>query len=411
MDKFKKLIPYRNGNLWGYCDEDGNIVMQPSYQYLSCFNSGFAFYGDVITQEIYGRGSGLIGIGLIDSEFNVVIPYSESKCYLPKGVYSFYELKKVFYYEMIGFFYPQLGQISDNISNPLFELSSEELDGRFDLVLFLKTNLYLGVQTFSNHEKVHIELFDCQGERVGSEFFPKKIDANSARQLHLIRIFHGETIVNGKYGYVNLLGDLLIPFIYDFLSPFKNNYASIKLNSKYSLVKGNGFICFHFIYDEIFYSSEFGIWVLRVGENYSTLVSNDDDTVRLMEWDYPGKMKCKTEKKEYSDYYGLENRSGKELFPIALKEKPLTYMGFSIVKFNHKYGVINSFGEFVLPNKYQELTYLKFGYFLFVDSDENYGVIDTIEESEKYFNFFDPLIEWIFRSIVRHYSAAKYATH
>lgn len=62
MAQVNYLIPYRDGNLWGYSDTNANIVIQPRYEEANPFTRGYAL---VVNQKRYG---------VVNMQGKVVVP-------------------------------------------------------------------------------------------------------------------------------------------------------------------------------------------------------------------------------------------------------------------------------------------------------------------------------------------------
>ena len=57
---------------------------------------------------------------------------------------------------------------------------------------------------------------------------------------------------NGKYGFIDEKGSLIIPCIYDDVSSFNEGLASVKRNGKYGFIDKKGNIIVPFIYQCMF---------------------------------------------------------------------------------------------------------------------------------------------------------------
>lgn len=81
-------------------------------------------------------------------------------------------------------------------------------------------------------------------------------------------------IIDKKYGCINKLGEIIIPFKYDFLGDFNNDgIAKFKENSKYGLIDKNGNIIIQAEYDDIRYTAS-RIAAVKKGEKWGYIDFN-----------------------------------------------------------------------------------------------------------------------------------------
>lgn len=68
----EKLIPYRSGELWGYCTPEKKIVIAPKYEFANWFSEGLALVANGCDEDCYDVYDGKWGF--IDEKGNEVIP-------------------------------------------------------------------------------------------------------------------------------------------------------------------------------------------------------------------------------------------------------------------------------------------------------------------------------------------------
>lgn len=115
---------------------------------------------------------------------------------------------------------------------------------------------------------------------------------NFSEGLGIIRL-------NGKYGFVNNTGDIVIPVMYDYVRSFKNGRANVKLNKKFGFIDKNNNIRVPIIYSG---TSEFN------NNNNYAIVSTGETILRL---DHPT---ISTERN------GIVDKNGKIVVPIKYKD-------------------------------------------------------------------------------------------
>lgn len=82
------LIPYRSGELWGYCTPDKKIVIPPQYERAGWFNDGLALVAKGCNADCYDRYDGKWGY--IDVKGKEVIPlqYDEALRFIKGKTYA-----------------------------------------------------------------------------------------------------------------------------------------------------------------------------------------------------------------------------------------------------------------------------------------------------------------------------------
>jgi len=67
----QELIPYRSGELWGYCTPDKKIVIEPQFEFASWFYEGLARVANHCDYDCYDvyDGKGAILIQKVISSF------------------------------------------------------------------------------------------------------------------------------------------------------------------------------------------------------------------------------------------------------------------------------------------------------------------------------------------------------
>ncbi len=137
---------------------------------------------------------------------------------------------------------------------------------------------------------------------------------------------------DGKYGYINDKGELIIPMNYDLAENFKNNEAKVKLNDSSFFINKLGVIIKK--YDKEWTKSN-GMILVKKNEKYGFLDSLRNEITKF-EYDYA---------KEFSSDVAVVSSGGK-----WSKENAYTsnYTG-------GKYGVIDKKGNVVIPLEFQHI--------------------------------------------------------
>lgn len=166
---------------------------------------------------------------------------------------------------------------------------------------------------------------------------------------------------NGKYGYINQDGKLVIPYKYDYGWDFREGLALVILNKKSGFIDKTGKIVIPLEYDHALHFFSDG------------LVCVKKDTK-----------------------YGFIDKTGKVVIPFLYEDGFNFTEGLAMVKKNGKYGFIDKNGENIIPFQFEDT--LPFGEgisnFAKVGKNGKYGLIDkkgVIIISIEYYNLYPKL--------------------
>jgi hypothetical protein len=194
---------------------------------------------------------------------------------------------------------------------------------------------------------------------------------------------------NGKWGYIDEKGTVMIPPIYEgccfdmykrvctnsFLS---NRYCVVKKGGKFGVIdaKGNEIIAFQYddirndFSDTIFKAKSNDKWgVIEIHNNLIfPFVFNDKDYLYLFHECGYGKIEEVVYKLDYKT---------KEMTPTKFNDVHVYYEDFPEVKVDGKYGFMNKKGEIVIQPVYQDVSHFNYG-MAAVKIDGKWGFIDTL---------------------------------
>ncbi|TAF67294.1 MAG: WG repeat-containing protein [Cytophagales bacterium] len=125
----------------------------------------------------------------------------------------------------------------------------------------------------------------------------------------------------GKWGFVDEQGELVIAAEYDEVSDFEDNIAWVKIDNKCGLIDPEGHTIVPIEYDEI----------------------------------APKKFEESLVRVEKSNRYGFVNNSGELIVPCIYDEAGYFREGLAYVKKDNKYGFVDESGEVVIPLRYDEI--------------------------------------------------------
>ena len=95
--------------------------------------------------------------------------------------------------------------------------------------------------------------------------------------------FHNDlipTYINGKWGYINIDNEVIVPFIYDDAYFFGEHFAKVVIGDKYGLIDRKSNVVLPFEYDEII---TFGNCMLRVFQNGKVIEMELDSTGKIID--------------------------------------------------------------------------------------------------------------------------------
>ena len=139
--------------------------------------------------------------------------------------------------------------------------------------------------------------------------------------------------IGNKWGFVDRKGNNIIPCKYDEVSCFSEKRAAVKLNGKWGIIDTEGRVKTPFVYDLALSPVE-GLSVVACADEIDL-----DGSIRLH--------KLRLYK------YGYVNREGKEVIPCKYNQASFFSQGLAAVSVNHKYGYIDKSGKEVIPFIYE----------------------------------------------------------
>jgi hypothetical protein len=160
------------------------------------------------------------------------------------------------------------------------------------------------------------------------------------RDLESIKKKFYPILSNGKWGFVDNEGTVVVPCLYDWVEEFSEGFAGCSFNEKAGFIDGGGKVVIPFHYEHV--------------ESF-----------------LQGTAIVQKDKK-----YGIINKRGKEVIPFEYDEIADYSEGFAVVSINEKYGYINAKGNVIIPTIYSEAGDFNEG-FAVVKMNEQFGYIDT----------------------------------
>lgn len=279
--KNKKLLPINNNSLYGFSDQNNNIIIPAIYNEVSSFSEGLAA---VKLNEKWGY---------INEKGEEVIPFIYDGV-IPAGGYINNDDTEVRFYK--------------HSSNSNF----------FDGLAIVRLNNKLG----------------CI-DKTGAIIAPIKYDYFSSftEGLAIVRF-------NGKYGFINKKGKLVTPCEYELVYPFLNGAAIVKNNSKYGCIDKKGKNIIPIIYDLILSAKEDGI-MIAILNNKKGYINSKGKSITPFNYQFASYFKEGLAVVFFEGKLGYIDKTGKEVIPLKYDWACPFSEGLAAVKFNGKWGFID----------------------------------------------------------------------
>jgi hypothetical protein len=157
----------------------------------------------------------------------------------------------------------------------------------------------------------------------------------------------------GKFGYVSKTGEEVIPPYYDDAEPFQNNLAIVGEKLRYGVIDRNGKMVIPLIYAEISDFSE-GLAAAFNGEKYG-YIDRFGNVVIPFRYDGAGNFKNGTAVCLLGDFQGIIDSGGNEVIPFQFELAEDFESGAAVVSRNELFGMVSKEFTFLLPIEYDEI--------------------------------------------------------
>jgi len=180
----------------------------------------------------------------------------------------------------------------------------------------------------------------------GNEVIPFKYDFGGYFSEGLANVN-----LNGKWGYIDKTGNEFIPFQYDYTAPFSNGLAMIKLNEKYGYIDKSNQLIIPVKYD---FGERFSEGLARVILNRkSGYIDKKGNEIVPFKYDIGYSFVDGVAQVSLNNKCGYVDKSGKEITTLKYEVCSLRFSeGLAWVSLNWKYGFVNQTGEEVIPHIY-----------------------------------------------------------
>ena len=155
---------------------------------------------------------------------------------------------------------------------------------------------------------------------------------------------------NGKYGFIDKSGNVVIPLKYDDAASFNEGLALVKLNGKCGFIDKSGNVVIPLKYD-LAYGFKEGLAPVKLNSKWGFIDKNDNVVIPLK---YDGVYNFSNGRAivELNWKYGFIDKSGNEITPLKYDYADGFSNGRASVELNGKRGFIDKSGKVVVPIKY-----------------------------------------------------------
>ncbi len=191
---------------------------------------------------------------------------------------------------------------------------------------------------------------------------------------------------DGKWGYINRKGELVIDFIFDSVGWFyKNGLASVRVNGKSGFINKLGEVIIPIEYDYVI-STKFDDYVIASKNRKCAFFSKKGKQITDFEYDkiyrnfYKGSQSTNSNGLmlvEKNGEFAYFNKNIEEVIPFGTYETAETFDNnrIAIVGNKDKYGIINENGELITPIEFDYISNFIDGGYDFAKESKG-GVLD-----------------------------------
>lgn len=185
---------------------------------------------------------------------------------------------------------------------------------------------------------------------------------NTFKEDNYNSVFYDLTYIEGKYGLIDSLGNIIIPFIYDNISKNDDGYVLAILSDKKYLFDKNGK---SIIPQEYTAHNHFSDGLIAVSiDNKWGFMNQNEKLVINMEYDLVSDFDENKAVVYKNEKCGIIDTSGKMIVPIIYEGLEIYHNSYIKVKADCKFGFLNDKGNVIIPIIYdfiekRELIYIE----------------------------------------------------
>lgn len=317
----------RNGK-WGYINKSCNEVIECKYTEVCPFHEGMA----CVKEENWGA---------INSQGDVKIPTSFQEChgYFSDGICAFNTVKNCGLWR----YYNKDGK---TVYGGYMDKAGYFSEG---LVVIKGSDGY-----YIYDKNMHPLFYTEKGLSVYNEFHDGLIQYEE---------YCWDTY-RYKYGFINNIGQIKIPCIYDQVSNFSEGLCFVKKNNYWGAIDKNGSIVIQFIFDYIsLINFQEGLAAVKKDDKWGFVNSKGEVAIPFIYDDYHFGYRFVNgfAAVKFNGYWGFVDKSGKTTVPFiyeqwsAYENESIFSDSMAAVKKGGKWGYVNVEGKVVVPFIYDSV--------------------------------------------------------
>lgn len=388
------LMPYLKGNLYGYANADGKIIVAPKYTFTRPFINGIGQFllcerlgtnnryglidhtGKVILEPIASRihpfdtnGLAIIELpdnkkGIINNNGNWIVPSQNAhveivgqfiriQTYAPNPQSALLDLKGNtiidFKYETFQFQDEQssdtnwvIGRKNNHFS--LIQIQEEKAEVKIplqeslsffnDSLLRIRQEGKLGLNTYYGKSVIPVRYDQIKKVKHGILVKEKLIKIGLSILLSSKDIY--------KYSLYNHFGQLIIPAQFGRFEMMESNLIKVRSEKGLIIYNSKGQILTSYEYDRVYEARE-NLMVVKIQLDSTERVQSDKHNGAIVT---RKRFKC-----------GFMDRAGRLIIPMEYEAAFSFHQNCAAVKKNGKWGLINKFGRPITEFKYDGLQY------------------------------------------------------
>lgn len=244
------LALVKQNEKYGFIDKKGKVVIPPVFESLSVFNDGFAVFREK-TNQFDEFGLEIYKFGFINRKGEKVIPaqFDEMRLFTNK-------IAPVRIDKLWGF----INESGKFIINPQYDFAGNFVEGLCQV------------------EQGELRGFiDQNGNFVINPQYKEAYAFNKSGTAPV------KSLMDGKWGYINIKGEYLIQPQFDTAEQFVGDMAVVSLNGKMGMIDIHGKYVINPIYDELVFSPDSFDYLLtsNVVQNGSNQLSEEESRVKI----------------------------------------------------------------------------------------------------------------------------------
>ncbi|MDE5755194.1 MAG: WG repeat-containing protein [Oscillospiraceae bacterium] len=357
------LIPYKDGDYYGYLNTEGNIAINPQFDEAENFSEGIACVGIKDDNTKYGY---------IDTSGNYIVNPQFDFCR------SFVDGMAVV---VFGDYQGVIDTTGNYIINPQYEK--------------LK---YIGNYMFlvsPNNNEEYMILLDKNGTQISQTRFSM---ANYRFSFETTQIENSELIplqtINDKYCYINHEGEIVINADYDKAEYFSEGLAAVKINEKWGYINETGETVITPQFDTAYSFSEglasVGMYNSKKSDTLYGYINTEGKYVINTQYNWAGQFKDgvaiietkeKNSDKEDETKCKLIDTNGTEISDTNISDISSNDYDHErlLFKENDKYGFMDSTGAIIINSQFPYASEMYTdGYAVVVTDNKKFTVIDKM---------------------------------